>query len=137
MAISLKKKIILSSCCYPWRTFNLEKHIQLTENKGSKNVFYKISKLINPKCLWSIYFSFLHSYINYENIVWSSTNKTKHKKLFGVQKQAECVLFNQGRFTHVGSLIETLNALKVYQINLLPVLLQTNSLGSSYISSKQ
>lgn len=115
----------------------MEKHIQLTENKGSKNVFYKISKLINPKCLWSIYFSFLHSYINYENIVWSSTNKTKHKKLFGVQKQAECVLFNQGRFTHVGSLIETLNALKVYQINLLPVLLQTNSLGSSYISSKQ
>ena len=115
----------------------MEKHIQLTENKGSKNVFYKISKLINPKCLWSIYFSFLHSYINYENIVCSSTNKTKHKKLFGVQKQAESILFNKDRFTQAGSLIETLNALNVYQINLSPVLLQTNPFGSSYISFKQ
>ena len=55
-----------------------KKHIQLIENKGSKNVgvLYKASKLINSKCLRSIYFSFIHSYINYANIVWASTNET-------------------------------------------------------------
>ena len=44
-----------------WKT-----HIQLIENKVSKNVgvLYKTSKLINSKCLRSIYFSFIHSYIN-------------------------------------------------------------------------
>ena len=47
-----------------------KKHIQLIENKVSKNVgvSYKTSKLINSKCLQSIYFSFIHSYINYANI---------------------------------------------------------------------
>ena len=37
-----------------------KKHIQLIENKVSKNVdvLYKTSKLINSKCLRSIYFSF-------------------------------------------------------------------------------
>ena len=56
-----------------------KKHIQLTENKVSKNagVLYKTIKLINSKCLRNIYFSFIHSYINYANITWASTNKTK------------------------------------------------------------
>ena len=62
-----------------------KKHIQVIENKVSKNVgvLYKASKLINSKCLRSIYFSFIHSYINYANIAWASTNKTNLKKLFG------------------------------------------------------
>ena len=29
---------------------------------------------------------FIHSYMNYENIAWASTNKNKVKKLFGKQK---------------------------------------------------
>ena len=41
-----------------------KKHIQLIENKVSKNVdvLYKTSKLINSKCLRSIYFSFILLY---------------------------------------------------------------------------
>ena len=79
-----------------------KKHTQLIENKVSKNigVIYKTSKLINSKCLRSIYFSFTHSYINYANIAQASTNKTKPKKLFGKQKQAVRMIFNQDRFTH-------------------------------------
>ena len=100
-------------------------HIQLIEKKVSKNVgiLYKRSKLINSKCLRSIYVSFTHSYINYANIAWASTNKTKLKKLFGKQKQAGRIIFNQDRFTHACPLLKTLNALNVYQINLQQVLL--------------
>ena len=102
-----------------------KRHMQLIENKVSKNVgvLYKTSKLINSKCLRSIYFSLIHSYINYAIIAWASTNKTKLKKLFGNQKQAARIIFNQDRFTHARPLLKTLNALNVYQINLLQVLL--------------
>ena len=50
-----------------------KKHIQLIENKVLKNVgvLYKTKKLINSKCLRSICFSFIHSYINY--ISYAST----------------------------------------------------------------
>ena len=99
--------------------------MQLIENKVSKNVgvLYKPSKLINSKCLRSIYFSFIHSYINYASIAWASTNKTNLKKLFGKQKQVAPIIFNQDRFTHARSLLKTLNAINVYQIDLLQVLL--------------
>ena len=62
-------------------------------------------------------------YINYANIAWASTNKIKLKKLFGKQKQAACIIFNQDRFTDVRPLLKTLNTLNVYQINLLQALL--------------
>ena len=101
-----------------------KKHIQLIENV-SKNigVLYKASKLISSKCLRSIYFSFIHSSINYANIAWASTNKTNLKKLFEKQKQAARIIYNQDRFTQARPLLKTLNALNVYQINLLQVLL--------------
>ena len=102
-----------------------KKHIQLTENKVSKNVsvLYKASKLMNTKCLRSINFSFIHSYINYANIARASTNKTNLKKLFAKQKQAARIIFNKDSFTHARPLLKILNALNVYQINLLQVLL--------------
>ena len=62
-------------------------------------------------------------YINYANIGWASTNKIKLKKLFGKQKQAARIIFNQDRFTDVRPSLKTLNTLNVYQINLLQALL--------------
>ena len=47
-------------------------------------------------------------------MTWASTYKTKLKKLFGKQKQAARIVFNQDRFTHARPLLKTLNALNVY-----------------------
>ena len=47
------------------------KHINIIENKISKNnngLLYKAKFLLSQKCLKSIYFSFVHSCINYANI---------------------------------------------------------------------
>ena len=73
-----------------------KKHIQLIKIKVSKSVgvLYNANKLINSKCLRSIYFSFIYSYINYANIAWATTNKTNLKKLFWKQKQAARIIFN-------------------------------------------
>ena len=65
----------------------------------------------------------------------ASTYKTKLKKLFGKQKQAARIIFNQDRFTHARPLLKTLNALNVYQINLLQVLIPSN-LPTSVSNSK-
>ena len=49
--------------------------------------------------------------------------KIKLKNLFRKQKQAVRVIFNEDKFTQARPLLKTLNALNVYQINLLQVLL--------------
>ena len=36
----------------------------------------------------SLYFSFIHSYLTYGNVVWCSTSMNKTKTLFSKQKQA-------------------------------------------------
>ena len=115
-----------------------EKHIHLIENKVSKNVsvLYKTNKLINFKCLRSIYFWFIHPYINYANIAWASINKTKLKKLFGKQKQVARIEFNQDRFRHALPLLKTLNTLNVYQITLLQVLLFVDKIRSVHTQDK-
>ena len=48
-----------------------KKHIVLIENKISKNIgiMYKVKLLLNQNCLKHKYFSFIHSYINYSNLV--------------------------------------------------------------------
>ena len=45
--------------------------MQLIENKVSKNAggLYETSKFINSKYLQRIYFSFIHSHINYVDIM--------------------------------------------------------------------
>ena len=45
-----------------------------------KNIFSKGG-------LKTIYFSFVHSYLNYENIAWGSTTRTKLKELATKQRQ--------------------------------------------------
>ena len=97
MVTSLKEKILLKFFCVildehlTWKN-----HIQLIENKVSKNVdvLYKTCKLINSKYFRRIYFSFIHSYIQYANMAWDSTNKTKLKKIFGERKQAARIILN-------------------------------------------
>ena len=95
MATGLKEKKFLGIILDEYLTW--KKHIQLVENKVSKkvDVLYKTIKLINSKCLESIYLSFIHSYFNYANISLASTNKTKPKNLLGKQKQTACIIFNR------------------------------------------
>ena len=88
------------------------------------------------------YLCFMYSYINYANIAWVSTNKTNLKKLFGKQKQAARIIFNQNRFTHARPLLKALNALNIYQINLLQELLfmhkiKTNSFPRIFLHQFQ
>ena len=104
-----------------------KRHIHYIENKISKNIglLYKAKFLLNQKSLKSIYFSFIHSYVNYANIAWASTNQTKLQKRFRCQKHASRIIYNEDRKTHARPLMKSLNALNVYQINILQNFLLT------------
>ena len=64
-------------------------HITLVENKLSKNLglLHKAKNYLNKKSMVSLYYSFIHSYLNYGNIAWCSTSMTKLKKLLSKQKE--------------------------------------------------
>ena len=61
------------------QNLNWESHIKLIESKISNiiGVLFKVSLHLNKKYLSIIYFTFIHSYINYRNIPWVSTSQTK------------------------------------------------------------
>ena len=74
--------------------------------------------LLNQKSRKNVYFSFIHSYMNYGNIAWRSTYKTKFKKIFTYQKKTARVIFFADRLPHAKPLMLDMNALNIYQINI-------------------
>ena len=58
-----------------------KEHITVIENKVSKNigVLYRARRVLDSTALKNLYFSFIHSYLNYGHIVWASTSRTKLK----------------------------------------------------------
>ena len=63
-------------------------HITTIENKMSKNLglLYKAKRVLNMNALKSLYFSFIHSYLNYGNIVWASVTQSKKNLLANKNK---------------------------------------------------
>ena len=95
-------------------------HIHTVETKLAKNIglLYRAKPLLEEKSLKSIYFAYIHSYLNYANIAWASTYRTKLKTIHFHQKHAVRFLFNEDKLTQSRPLLRSLNALNVYQINL-------------------
>ena len=81
------------------------------EKKIAKNLglLYRLKQLLNEEYLNIIYFSYIHSYLNYA-VTWASTYYTK---LHAVR-----IIFNEHISSHSRPLLRSLNVLNVYQINL-------------------
>ena len=100
-------------------------HVSCVENKIIKNlgILYKARGLLNKKCMKQLYFSFVHSYLNYGNIAWASTNKSKLKTLLYKQKHGARIINFKDKFTHAEPLLQELRALNIYQLNIIQTLL--------------
>ena len=100
-------------------------HIKCIENKISKNlgILYKARYLLNLQCTKQLYFSFIHTYLNYGSIAWGSTNKTKLNVILRRQKHASRIIFFKDKYTHARPLLKELNALNIYQLNINNILL--------------
>ena len=62
--------------------------------------------------LKKIYFAYIHVYLNYANIAWASTHKTKLKKVLSKQKYYLPIIFNQSKTSPSEPFFLSLNALK-------------------------
>ena len=96
-------------------------HIEIIKNKISKNIgiMYKARCVLNTNCLKQLYFSFIHSYINYANVAWGSTHKSKLMALYRQQKHASRLIFFESKQTHARPLMRKINALNIFQVNIL------------------
>ena len=77
-------------------------HVRTVENKTAKNIglLYRVSQFLNEDSLKNVYFSYIHSYLNYENIAWTSTYATKLKRVYLKQKHAVRIVFSKEHRTH-------------------------------------
>ena len=81
---------------------------------------------MNKQSLLSLYYSYIHSYINYiailyANVAWGSTYITKFKKLSIQQKHAMRTIRNKEKFEHKKQLFQSNKMLNVYKLNILNV----------------
>ena len=83
----------------------------LTEN------FIQIKNFSQEKCTKQLYFAFIHSYLNCGNATWASTTKTNLTILLRRQKHTSCIIYFEDRYTHAKSLMKSLKALNIYQLN--------------------
>ena len=65
-------------------------HIQILENRFSKKIglLYRAKPDLDKNTMTTVHFSFFHSYLNYGNINWASTTKSKLRKIASQQTQA-------------------------------------------------
>ena len=68
----------------------LGKIILYIENKVTKNIglLYRAKLFLDKNSLLTLYYSYIHTYLNYANLSWGSTNRTNLKKLLCQQKYA-------------------------------------------------
>ena len=59
-------------------------HVRTVENEIAKNIdlLYCVSQFIIEDSLKTLYFSYIHSYLNYANIAWESMYATKLKRVY-------------------------------------------------------
>ena len=80
-------------------------------------MLYKGRPYLNKRALLCLYYSCIHSYLNYANTAWCSTNKRYLKKLQGQQKHAIRIIFHKNKFAQTQEHFKENNILSIYQLN--------------------
>ena len=98
--------------------FTWKEHIKLGENKIAKSIgiLYKARPYLDKRALLCLYYSYIHSYPNYANTAWCSTNKAYLKRL--QQKHAIRIIFHKSKFAHTREYFKENNILNIYQLNI-------------------
>ena len=89
-----------------------KEHIKLYENKIAKNIgiLYKARRYLDKKAFLFLYYSYIHSYLNYPNIYL--------KKRQSQQNHAIRIIFHANKFAHTQEHFKENNILNIYQLNI-------------------
>ena len=80
-------------------------------------LYFTLSQSLQQLC-----FSFIHSYVNYANIAWASTSKSKLERLYRCQKHTARVIHHKDRYTHASPLLNEMKALNIFKLNIFNIL---------------
>ena len=71
-----------------------KQHINIVSTKLSKSIgiLYKSRGIVKQPLLKQLYFSFVHCYLNYANIAWTSPYKSKLERLHRHQKHTARII---------------------------------------------
>ena len=96
-------------------------HIKIVSTKVCKSIgiLYRTRCILSKFLREQLYFSFINCYLNYANIAWASTNKSKLQALYGHQKNAARIINFKDKFTFAKPL---LGAMTVYEMNIFQIL---------------
>ena len=101
-------------------------HIHILENELSKNIgqLYREKPYLEKNAMKTLYFSFFHSYLNYGNITWASTTKSKLRRIASQQREAVNAIPKNGNQEIMNSrmFMEENGILNVYRLNLYQVI---------------
>ena len=97
--------------------------IKYIENKVAKNIglLYRTKLFLEKNSLFTLYYSYIHTYLNYANLSWGSTNRTNLKKLLSQQKHAVRIINNSTRFDHTNEFCKSQKILHIYKLNIVAV----------------
>ena len=100
-----------------------KEQIKYLENKIAKNIglVYRAKSFLDKESLLALYYSYVHSYLNYANLAWDSTYLTNLKKLRSQQKQTIRIVHNKTKFEHIKELFKSANVLNLYKLNILSI----------------
>lgn len=96
----------------------LRKIILKIKSPKNINLLYRTKLFLDKNSLLTLYYSYIHTYLNYENLSWGSTNRANLKKLFSQQKHAVGIINNRIRFDHTKKLFKLQKMLNIYKLNI-------------------
>ena len=104
-------------------TYN-KHYINIVSTKVCKSIgiLYRTRCMLSKFLRKQLYFSFINYYLNYKNIAWASTNKSKLQALYRHQKYATRVINFKDKFTSAKALLEQINAMTVHEMNIFQTL---------------
>ena len=97
-----------------------KEHIKYLENRIAKNIglMYRAKPFLDKESMLALYYSYIHSYLNY---AWGSTYLTNLKKLRSQQKHAIRIVHNKTKFEHTKELFKSASVLNLCKLNILSI----------------
>ena len=95
-------------------------HIKYIENKNI-GLLYRAKLFLDKNSLLTLCYLYIHTYLNYANLSWDSTNRANLKKLLSQQKLAVRIINNRMRLDHTNELFKSQKILNIYKLNILSV----------------
>ena len=107
-------------------------HFKYIENKVAKGIglLYGAKLFLDKNSRLTLYYSHIHTYLNYANLSWESTNRTNLKKLLSQQKHAVRIANNRTRFVHTNEFFKSQKLLNIYKLNILSVAVFMYQIGN-------